>query len=267
MGADTKSLRMRIRSVDSTLHLTKAMGLVASSKIRRANEAMLKVRGHAARIERAADIAASRPECSKSPYLQDRGRERTRLIIIAGDRGLCGGYNVNVFRLAAEYPGVQIIPIGKRASDRFGGQFISSELFTLAEGYDMARTLCREFKEGKYDRLGIISSRYVSIMTQQAQINWILPLSKKEHTGSEGVIFESDEMSVLEGTVLEYVASAIIAAVRESFACEVAARRMAMDSAGRNAQDMIEKLKIQYNRARQGAITQEITEIVAGSSR
>ena len=104
MGADIKSLRTRIKSVNSTLHLTKAMGLVASSKIRRASEAMAKGREYAAAVKEVASQLTLSPECRKSPYMQKRDTGRTKLIVIAGDRGLAGGYNANIFRLVKEYP-------------------------------------------------------------------------------------------------------------------------------------------------------------------
>jgi len=125
--------------------------------------------------------------------------------------------------------------------------------------------LCADFAAGEFDRLGIVSTRYVSIMVQEAQVQWVLPLSPTENTDDVGVVFEPNETQLLEAAVPEYVAGLLMAAVRESFASEVAARRTAMDSAGKNAQQMIDDLQLQYNRARQGAITQEITEIVAGS--
>lgn len=265
MGADTKSLRMRIRSVDSTLHLTKAMGLVASSKIRRANDAMNKGRNYAAAVKSMINTLTASPECKKSPYMRELSGERTRLIVIAGDRGLCGGYNANIFRLMREYPDVEIIPIGKRSHDRYGGPFHSSEYYTRADGYALATQLCNDFKENKFDRLGIVSSKYISIMSQEAVINWILPLAADKSAKQSSILFEPNEIEILETAVLEYVSGMIMAAVRESFACEVAARRMAMDSAGKNAEQMIEDLRLSYNRARQSAITQEITEIVAGS--
>ena len=265
MGADTKQLRSRIKSVDSTLHLTKAMGLVASSKIRRANDRMFKSREYAAAIDRMVTDLVASPECEKSPYLADRDTGRTRLIVIAGDRGLAGGYNANVFRLLKEYPDVEVLPIGKRACDRVGAETVSSEHFGYGEAMTMAQSLCADFAAEQYDRLGIISTKYVSMMTQTAQIRWVFPLQKAEDAPRTGMIFEPGELEVLNAAMPEYVAGVIIAAVRESFASEVAARRMAMDSAGKNAQQMIDDLQLQYNRARQSSITQEITEIVAGS--
>lgn len=263
MPSDTKGLRNRIKSVNSTLHLTKAMGLVASSKIRRANEAMFKSRQYAESFEAVINHLASSKDCSQSPFLRENG-DRTKLIIIAGDRGLAGGYNANIFRLAKEMD-AQFIPIGKRACDRFSDTTVSSESFSTKNAYEMASKLCEEFLNGEYDKLGIICTDYVSILTQNPTVRWVLPLSKKEEATSLGTVFEPDEITILNTAVVEYVAGCIMWAVRESFACEVAARRMAMDSAGKNAQQMIDELQLEYNRARQGAITQEITEIVAGS--
>ena len=264
MGADTKALRTRIKSVDSTLHLTKAMGLVASSKIRRATDSMLRGREYLASLERVMDALTACPECRKSPYMRESG-ERTRMIIIAGDRGLAGGYNANVFRLAAQYPDVELIPIGRRACDRFGKPHVSSEYFSREDAYALAKTLCEDFAAGRFDRLGILGTRYVSVLTQEAFVRWVLPLTAKPDAKSLSAIFEPDELTILNTAAQEYVAGVIAASVRESFASEVAARRAAMDSAEKNASEMIDGLQLKYNRARQSTITQEITEIVAGS--
>ena len=264
MGANTKALKNRIRSVDSTLHTTSAMGLVASSKMRRANLAMQSGKQYVAAFDRVVGVLASVSECQRSPYMRAAG-ERTRLIVIAGDRGLAGGYNANIFRLVATMQYDQIIPIGKRACDRYKGEFHSSEKFTGAEATAMARRLCKEFLNGEFDRLGIVYTRYVSMMSQVADVKWVLPLTKPEAVESISAVFEPDEETILNATVPDYVAGILMACIRESFASEVCARRMAMDSAGKNARAMIDDLQLQYNRARQSAITQEITEIVAGS--
>lgn len=267
MGADIKALRIRIKSVDSTLHLTKAMGLVASSKIRRANEAMKKGREYTAALDGFISSLTQSSECQRSPFMRTATEDisRTRIIVIAGDRGLAGGYNANVFRLAAEYKGAQFIPIGKRACDKYRAVQNSSERYSAEEAYALAKLLTADFADGKFDRLGIISTKYQSMMTQTATITWVLPLTKVENAESTGMIFEPDELTVLNAVMPEYVAGKIVGALRESFASEVAARRMAMDSAGKNATAMIDDLQLKYNRARQGAITQEITEIVAGA--
>lgn len=265
MGANIKSLRVRIRSVDSTLHLTRAMGLVASSKIRRAGEGMKCTRAYADAARRVVATLAAAPDCRKSPYMQKREGGRTRLVVIAGDRGLAGGYNANVFRLMREYPDAAVHPIGKRACERYGEGSLSSEYFSSAEALALSHRLCAEFAAGEYDRLGIVYTKYESMLTQTASVAWVLPLSFEEESMRGSMIFEPDEETVLNAAVPEYLSGVLMAAVRESFASEVAARRNAMDSAGKNAEEMIADLQLSYNRARQGAITQEITEIVAGS--
>ncbi len=265
MGADIKQLRTRIKSVDSTLHLTKAMGLVASSKIRRATDSMNKGKAYSSAFEETVEMLSGYEECKKSPYMAQRTGERIRLAVIAGDRGLAGGYNANIFRLMREYPDADVIPIGKRACDRFGGELLYAEKFTYSDARQIADVVCRDFAEDKFDRFGIVSTEYHSMMSQEAYVKWILPIQRSKNTKAASAIFEPDEITVLNAVIPEYVSGMIISCVKESFACEVAARRVAMDSAGKNAQEMIERLGLEYNRARQGAITQEITEIVAGS--
>lgn len=266
MGADTKKLRSRIKSVNSTLHLTKAMGLVASSKIRRATDSMNKGREYSNALGETISQLTASPECDRSPYMAQRETKRTKIIVIAGDRGLAGGYNANVFRFAKDYPDAEFIPIGKRANERFGGEQFLAEKYSYADAIKLARTLCEEFANEGFDKLGIIGTKYVSMMSQVPRIKWLLPLTREEKQGeNHSMIFEPDEITVLNSAVLEYIAGMIMTYVKESYASEVAARRMAMDSAGKNAQTMIDDLSLAYNRARQGAITQEITEIVAGS--
>ncbi len=265
MGADIKSLRTRIKSVTSTLHLTHAMGLVASSKIRKATERMLHGRDYNAALEQLLAVLTADPGCGHNPYMQQR-EGKTLLIVIAGDRGLAGGYNANIFRMAREYPDADILPIGKRACDRFGGETLYSEKFSSADAYALATRLCRDFANGTYARLGILYTRYVSMMSQEPTVRWVLPLTPSENATPAALLFEPDEQTILETAVPEYVTGAIMATVRESYASEVVARRMAMDAAGKNANEMIADLQLQYNRARQGSITQEITEIVAGAN-
>ena len=257
MGADIKSLRS----------LTKAMGLVAASKIRRATRTMNQSREYASAMDDVVSVRSSSPECARTPYMQPKG-EGTRLIVIAGDRGLAGGYNANVFRLASTVEDAEVIPIGKRACERWGKPVVSSEKFPATESVRLANELCQDFRDGKFGRLGILYTRYRSMMSQEATLLWVLPLEKKEkdaENAEAAPVFEPNEQTVLNAAVPTYVSGLLSACIRESYACEVAARRMAMDSAGKNAQDMIDKLQLQYNRARQNSITQEITEIVAGS--
>ena len=265
MGADIKQLRTRIKSVDSTLHLTKAMGLVASSKIRRATDAMMKGREYKNTLEEIKNSLTSYRETHKSPYMASHASGKIVLIVIAGDRGLAGGYNANIFRLMRDYPDTEVIPIGKRACDRYGKEALLAEDFTYGDAKAIADTVAASFVKGEILKFGIVWTKYHSMMSQEATISWLLPLKKSESETRVSAIFEPDALTVLDQAVPEYLAGIITAAVRESFASEVAARRVAMDSAGKNAEEMIADLSLAYNRARQGAITQEITEIVAGS--
>ena len=266
MGADTKRLRNRIKSVDSTLHLTRAMGLVASSKMRRAMEGMYRGRQYEAAVRGAIEPLIASFECRESPYMNPAADGRICLVVIAGDRGLAGGYNANIFRAMREYPDVDVVPIGKRACDRYHGEICRAEGFDYEEALGLSIDLCRDFREGKYSRIAILGTRYVSMMSQQVELKQVLPLvPDPTATAVGGMVYEPDELTVLDAAVPEYVAGLLVSAARESFACEIAARRTAMDSAGKNAQEMIDRLQLEYNRARQSAITQEITEIVAGS--
>lgn len=265
MSANTKSLKIRIKSVNSTLHLTKAMGLVASSKLKKSNAAMLAGREYETALRNVVNQLVTAPKCEKSPFMREYSGGKTKLIVIAGDRGLAGGYNANVFREVRDFGEAEIIPIGKRVCDRYKADFVSSEKYTSSEAFTLAKQLCEEFAKGEFDRLGIVTTNYISIMTQTPEIRWVLPLEKPKNAPKSLVIFEPDEETILKSAVLEYVSGMIVSCVRESFASEIAARRMAMDSAGKNAQQMIDNLQLEYNRARQGAITQEITEIVAGA--
>ena len=265
MGVDTKSLKNRIKSVDSTLHLTKAMGLVASAKIRGALLSFGKAKEYSDALQNAVSMLASSKPCEKSRYMKNGEKGKICLVVIAGDRGLAGGYNSNIFKLAQALDAQKIIPVGKRACDRYGYKQNRAESYSYADAIILAKEICEEFKEGKYEKIGIVSTKYISMMTQEACIQWILPLLKTEKSLKADIIYEPDEKTVLEAVIEEYIAGKIVRAVKESFACEVVARRFAMDNAGKNASEMIDSLKLQYNRARQGAITQEITEIVAGS--
>ncbi|MCQ2478382.1 MAG: ATP synthase F1 subunit gamma [Clostridia bacterium] len=267
MSANIKSLRVRIKSVNSTLHLTKAMGLVASSKMRKASESMTNGREYAEAVKLTVNMLAGLNECKNSPYMQKKDGERTKIIIIAGDRGLAGGYNANVFRLAKEFDNAEFIPIGKRACERFSKETVLCEGYSFDSAMALAKKLCKEFLNGDFDKLGIISTEYISMLTQQAKIEYLLPIDDSNAVKVAGAIFEPNELTVLNDAIPEYIAGMIIAKVKESFASEVSARRTAMDSAGKNATQMIDDLQLKYNRARQGAITQEITEIVAGAGK
>ena len=297
MAKDIKSLRTRIKSFDSTLHLTGAMGLVASSKIKRACDAMYASREYSKGLSEIITSLAACPECRKSPYfgLEKKNPEnteeetestdnkefaKTRLIVIAGDRGLCGGYNANVFRTVRTMDAYEIKPIGKRSYDKYHDDdleaadeeaeetgYLSSERYTYEEALEEARICCNDFLEGKIDRVLVVYNRYISIMSQEPEVYQLLPLERPSVTKDIGSVCEPAPDAILDDLFPEYFAGKLYALVKESFACEVAARRMAMDSAKKNAQQMIDNLQLEYNRARQSTITQEITEIVSGAGK
>lgn len=297
MAKDIKSLRTRIKSFDSTLHLTGAMGLVASSKIKRACDSMYASREYSDGISEITMALAASPECRKSPYFgvankpventdeetevsEKNETEKTRLIVIAGDRGLCGGYNANVFRTIRTMDAYEIKPIGKRSYDKYHqadpddeneGEdeegYLSSEHYSYEEALEEAKICCKDFLEGRIDKVLVVYNKYISIMSQEPRVFQLLPLVRDPDAKELGGITEPSADVMLNDLVPEYLACKLYALVRESFACEVAARRMAMDSAKKNAQQMIDNLKLEYNRARQSTITQEITEIVSGAGK
>ena len=277
MGANVKTIRNRIRSVDSTMHITKAMQLVASSKLRRATERMEKSRFFFETME--SSLSSLGFDLAGSAYAASR-KEGERLFgVIAGDRGLAGGYNSNIFRTVKETAGDEpyaVLPIGRKALDYFRrrgtpiaeGVRASLEELTMAECAAVGRALAEGFRDGRYREITLIYTRYLSMLSQTPAQLPLLPLRERE-TAREGahpfVLFEPSESEVLSAIMPDYLAGLVYGAVCESYASELAARRAAMESASKNAEEMIEELSLKYNRARQSAITQEITEIIGGS--
>jgi len=280
MAASMKDIKLRIHSVESTMQITKAMELVASSKLRRAQEQMAKSRPYFETLHQTlSDIAATNSDFS-SVYTQEREVKRVCWIVIAGDRGLAGGYNNNVLKMAAaemEGKDVTVLPVGKKAVEFFRRRKkpIYSELYyeaadlSVGDCFSMARTLCEGYSKGEFDEIRIAFTTFVSVLTQQATTLKLLPLTVEPTDHAEAakqdILYEPDAESVFNVIVPEYLGGLVYGALCESIASELGARRTAMDSATKNAKEMIEGLNLQYNRARQGAITQEITEIVAGS--
>lgn len=262
MSANTEELLNRIKSVNSTLQLSKAMELVATAKIRRAGNNKAKSSEYMKSLESIIKLITSSHECRKSPFMQNNSGA-TKLIVIVGDRGLAGGYNSNIFKMLRNYPNAKILPIGKKACNKFGKETITAENFTCNQANQIAEKLCQEFQNKEYSKLGIIYTKYISIMKQETSIKWLLPLTPSNEKNS--VLFEPDETSILNTAVKEYISGTIYALVCESFLSEIASRKIAMDSASKNAQQMIDDMNIEYNRIRQSEITQEITEIISGN--
>ena len=280
MAGSMKDIKLRIKSVESTMQITKAMELVASSKMRRAKERVEHSRPYFETLyESLTKIAAADPR-ARNPYLRRDDIKRTLLVVIAGDRGLAGGYNANVFKQAdaAEGP-VTVLPIGKRSAEYFAhhgaGLFTPEVLMaadvSVSECFTLSHQITEGFLKGEYDAVKLCYTRFDSMMTQTATTLEVLPLTiepteaQKAEARRSQSLYTPSCAEVFGAIIPEYVAGVLYGAVCESVASELAARRTAMDAATKNAGEMIEHLNLYYNRARQAAITQEITEIVAGA--
>lgn len=280
MAGSMKDIKLRIKSVESTMQITKAMELVASSKMRRAKERVEHSRPYFETLyESLTKIAAADPR-ARNPYLCRDDIRRTLLVVIAGDRGLAGGYNANVFKQAdaAEGP-VTVLPIGKRSAEYFAhhgaGLFTPEVLMaadvSVSECFTLSHQITEGFLKGEYDAVKLCYTRFDSMMTQTATTLEVLPLTiepteaQKAEARRSQILYKPSCEEVFGAIIPEYVAGVLYGAVCESVASELAARRTAMDAATKNAGEMIEHLNLYYNRARQAAITQEITEIVAGA--
>ena len=277
MGANIKAIRARIKSVESTRHITKAMELVASSKVKRATTKMEKSRFYrSVMLDAFADLSSA-----DTMYSTQRDSSLPVLyIIVAGDRGLAGGYNNNIFRSAAVllHENDRILPIGKRAVEYYANknyhllskEFVSCEDMTSAECSRAAYLIRDMYDRGEIGGVRLISTEFVSMLTQNPNMTHLLPLQKENGAAdakpSVVVEYEPSAEAVLSALIPEYLAGVLYSSVCEAFASELAARRSAMDAATKNADEMLDNLNLKYNQARQGAITQEITEIVAGAN-
>ena len=280
MAGSMKDIKLRIKSVESTMQITKAMELVASSKMRRAKERVEHSRPYFETLHKTlTEIAAADPR-ARNPYLRRAEIKKTLLIVIAGDRGLAGGYNSNVLKQAQQETGdVVVLPIGKRSAEYFvhhevplfTQEVLLAADITVGECFQLARRITEGYCKGEYDAVKICYTRFDSMMTQTASTMEVLPLSiepteqQKAEARRSQILYKPSSEEVFGAIIPEYVAGVLYGAVCESVASELAARRTAMDAATKNAGEMIEHLNLYYNRARQAAITQEITEIVAGA--
>ena len=266
--------------MESTKQITKAMEMVASSKLRRAQAQIQSSRPYFNILsDTIRDIVASNRDFS-SPYLIGRPVNKVMYIVIAGDRGLAGGYNSNILKLVqSEIQGKDavVLPIGKKAVDYFRSHKVPmmTESYAVAaeigigDCFSISKQLSRAFLEGEFDEVHVVYTNFVSVLSQIPVAKKLLPLtqdadSEKKPLGSD-TLYEPDAETVFAAVVPEYLGGILYGALCESRAAEQAARRTAMDAATSNADEMIASLSLQFNRARQAAITQEITEIVAGS--
>ena len=282
-GVSTKEIKNRIRSMESTKQITKAMEMVAASKLRRA-QAQISASRPYFQILRSTmrDITHSNKDFS-SPYMKEREAKKAMYIVIAGDRGLAGGYNSNILKLVmSQIQGrdAMVLPIGKKAVDYFRSKNVPSLTDRYAEAasvsigdcFSISKQLSKAFLNGEFDEVYVAYTNFVSVLSQVPDSMQLLPLRKEVLEEADDqphrrcdTIYEGEPEEVFAAIVPEYLGGVLYGALCESRAAEQAARRSAMDSATSNAEDMIADLSLKFNRARQAAITQEITEIVAGS--
>ena len=276
-GASMKDIKLRIRSVESTMQITKAMQLVASSKLRGARARMEASRPYMKVARRAVWDIALHNTGAESQYVIPRVIQHRCYIVLAGDRGLAGSYNANMFK-RIEWDSRDanwcVIPIGRKAKEyynRKGARIITEvdkvEGLTLEACADIAQRVLDSYDAGEYDEVVLAYTSFVSVLMQRTKLKPLLPLDTHDapERTSRQMLCEPDADTLLKGFLPQYLAGLIYAAACDSFASEQAARRVAMDAATKNAGEMIDGLRLKYNRARQGAITQEITEIVAGA--
>ena len=278
-GVSTKDIKNRIRSMESTKQITKAMEMVAASKLRQAQNRITASRPYFEILSNTiSDIVATNRDFT-SPYLRKREGNRALFVVIAGDRGLAGGYNSNVIKLAVanmEGKEATVLPIGKKAVDYFRSKGYALLAETYAEAADVdigdcfsiAKLLSKVWLAGNFDEIHVAYTNFVSVLSQTADVRQLLPLIPEEREATESrcvTLYEPEPEEVFASIVPEYLGGIVYGTLCESRCAEQAARRTAMDSATSNAEDMIADLSLKYNRARQAAITQEITEIVAGA--
>ncbi|KPN78232.1 ATP F0F1 synthase subunit gamma [Shewanella sp. Sh95] len=283
--AGAKEIKTKIASVKNTQKITSAMEMVAASKMRRAQDRMAASRPYAENMRKVIGHVAQGSLEYKHPYLEVREAKRVGYIVVATDRGLCGGLNVNLFKKVvadvkswkeqgAEF---EFCPIGARSVQffkSFGGH-VSAHASGLGDAPKLAdligtvRVMLDAYNEGKLDRLYVVFNKFVNTMTQTPVIEQLLPLPKSEEDEVAhrwDYIYEPDPKALLDTLLVRYVESQVYQGVVENIASEQAARMVAMKAATDNAGTLIDDLQLVYNKARQAAITQELSEIVSGAS-
>jgi F-type H+-transporting ATPase subunit gamma len=284
--ASGKEIRGKIKSIQNTQKITRAMEMVAASKMRKAQDRMVATRPYADNIRRVAShLAHAHPEY-KHPYLLDREVKRVGMVVVSSDRGLCGGLNTNEFKAVLnalkgwrdKNVEVDICTIGSKGLGflkRIGANIVSEtsnlgDAPRLEDVIGSVKVMLDSFNEGKIDRLYVVYNRFVSTMAQTPMVDQLLPIEAEEMEEELqhhwDYIYEPDARDVLDQMLMRYVESLVYQGVVENAACEQAARMVAMKAASDNAGNLIGELQLAYNKARQASITQELSEIVAGAA-
>jgi len=284
--ASGKEIRTQIKSIQNTQKITKAMEMVAASKMRKAQDRMAANRPYSLKLREVVGHVASANVEYKHPYLIDRPNpKRVGYIVVSTDRGLCGGLNTNTFKAAVnsmqqwheQDVQIDVCTIGKKALGffkRIGANIVGSTI-DLGDKPELAallgsiRIMLDKYEAGEIDRLYVVENEFINTMTQTPTVTQLLPaVANIENKGDYGwdYIYEPDAQDVLDHVMERYIESLVYQAVVENIACEMAARMIAMKSASDNAGELIDNLQLVYNKARQAAITQEISEIVGGAA-
>lgn len=284
--ASGKEIRTKIGSIKNTQKITSAMEMVAASKMRRAQDRMETGKPYAERIRSVVGhLANANPEY-KHHFLTEREVKRVGYIVVSTDRGLCGGLNVNAFKAVLQHSkswadqdvDVDLCLVGAKGISFFnsvGGNAVASvrdlgENPALTDLIGSIKVMLDGFSEGKLDKLFLVSNEFVNTMTQVPQVRQLLPLladdDEKLQSHQWDYIYEPEARDLLDGLMIRYIESQVYQAVVENGACEQAARMIAMKSATDNAGDLINDLQLAFNKARQAAITQELSEIVSGAA-
>ena len=281
-----KEIRNQISSIKSTQKITSAMEMVAASKMRKAQERMQATRPYADKMRQVIGHIAKANAQYKHPFMVEREVKRVGYIVVSTDRGLCGGLNINLFKTlvremkAWKEKGVEtdLCAIGQKGASFFrsyGGNVVAA-LTHLGDSPSSeklignVKVMLDAFSEGKIDRLYLVSNEFENTMTQTPQVEQILPLppgeDEEEIKNQWDYLYEPDARQILDGLLPRYIESQVYQGVVENLACEQAARMIAMKSATDNAGGIIDELQLAYNKARQAAITQELSEIVSGAA-
>jgi len=284
--AGAKEVRTQIKSIKNTQKITKAMQMVAASKMRKAQERMRASRPYSDKMKQVvAHMGKAHPEY-KHPYLVERDVKRVGLIVISTDRGLCGGLNINLFKQTVasmkewrdQNLEVDIAVIGTKAMGffkRLGGSVVSENSHLgdtpkIEELIGSVKVMLDAFDEGSLDRLYLANNVFVNTMTQQPTVEQLLPVagddSDEQIAHHWDYIYEPGAKEVMDSLLMRYIESLVYQGLVENIACEMAARMVAMKAATDNAGNLIDELQLVYNKARQAAITQELSEIVSGAA-
>ena len=280
-----KEIRTKIASIKSTQKITKAMQMVAASKMRRAQERMQATRPYAEKIQNViSHLAHAHPEYHH-PFLAEREVRRVGVIIVSTDRGLCGGLNINLFKQVitsmkhwhTDGIDIDLTLIGSKSNaffKRLGGNVVATAVGlgdapSIIELIGTVKVMLDAYAEARIDRLYVAYNKFINTMTQQPVLEQLIPVhggEDKELESHWDYIYEPDSKPVMDALMVRYIESLVYQGVVDNLACEQAARMVAMKSATDNADSLIEELQLIYNKARQAAITQEISEIVGGAA-